>query len=69
MDFEGETKGSDLLTSASTMNVRSGANNFISWVKNGKDYAYQFKLESEFAKRQVTNYLQSYEKEILNRKD
>lgn len=49
-DFEGETKVTDLKRGASTINVRSGEENKISWTCKEENYCIQFKLENEVQK-------------------
>lgn len=65
VDFEGETKGEDLLQDASMMNVRSGAENTIVLLpKDGLSQLIQFKLNSALDKRKASYFLQLLQQRV-----
>ncbi|MFK7787030.1 MAG: hypothetical protein AB8B56_18055 [Crocinitomicaceae bacterium] len=64
VDYEGETKASDLGRTSSSLNVRSGSENSVYWKMDQTEFQYQFKLRSEVEKRKALYFLKSIENEV-----
>lgn len=64
-DFEGETKGQDLLRASSRMNVRTGTDNQIMLKHNDIEYQFLFKLKSELQKRQAIYFFKHIENQMI----
>jgi hypothetical protein len=64
IEFEGETKGVDMLRSSSRMHVRSGADNLVCFDASGKTYNLQFKLATANGKTMAHQNLSSLKEKL-----
>ena len=60
-DFEGETKVTDMLTTASTLKVRSGADNYVSWIHDKQFHEFNFKLGTHLSKQSAIAIFETYQ--------
>ncbi len=64
-DYEGETRFSDIFKSQH-LEVRTGAENRVTWSSAGVEYHYQFKLRSELEWKKAKYFLKLIETAILD---
>lgn len=67
--YEGEIKAEDFqggIDGGPTVTLRSGINNEITFVHNGLQHRYLFKLSTELSKERAIKFLAPFEKQIFN---
>ncbi len=65
-DYEGETRFSDIFNRSQHLEVRTGAENRVTWSSAGVEYHYQFKLRSELEWKKANYFLKLIETAILD---